>query len=597
MAPMALRSWNFGRSGKITLIILAFATISVLALAKILSPCICSSDNHAHNRPADRKPEMGVLGAQGRFGSRAATYNVWSSQSTDISQDEQIFEDLKPEKNEALSQTEYEEDPGRLDIMSNLSLADIKHMTWGETLDVEAFVAWAQRHVASKATTNFVLPELLIKAENLCSSETELLVLMPSVPEHVFVRELVRQTWAGSLYGMPWPRRRLHLRTKLVFVLGTDGLAENKIDLLKEESQEYGDLVTASFVDTYRNLTLKMITGLSWVTRHCPSASYILKCDLDTFVNLPLLTRLLVSVGEKLPRFVFGARHEAPNPPVMRSGRWSISLEEYPFPVFPPYVMGHSYVLTADLAPQMVRLAHKIPIVPSEDSFITGVLACILKATRLHHEAFATNFKRHLPCNILFNEDVSMTKMGMSHLLLMWRHVLTNSCSAKELISRANMVTGNQQGKKKQQQPSILNQDQVENQQPRQNLPNTMQEEQLGKAWKNDNVNQHQQNQESQPLQWQLQPKNQPGMILNEKRQQYPKHYEQDKWESPWQVPKVGSIVNVQEQEKKLQYPYPKKLKQNQIENTGQHGNENEVDKREQLLIEQENKFLQQLFQ
>ena len=63
-----------------------------------------------------------------------------------------------------------------------------------------------------------------------------------------------------------------------------------------QESSKYHDVVAADFVDSYRNLTLKMMVGLKWVSRFCPHSRFVLKCDLDTFVNLPLLTRILPSI-------------------------------------------------------------------------------------------------------------------------------------------------------------------------------------------------------------------------------------------------------------------------------------------------------------
>ncbi|GFR65632.1 beta-1,3-galactosyltransferase 1-like [Elysia marginata] len=562
MASITWRGRYLGRGGQVMALLLAVVVVSMFFTVGFREPCSCPNQS-VPTRLDHKSLNFSMLLPALQDNHRTASENAVTAdgdeadlRSTAFPQGEQVFDDLKPEKN-AL-QANDETDPGLPDIMSNLSLADIKHMTWGDDLDVEAFTAWAEFHVTSNISNNFLLPEFLIRAQNACTSETELIVLMPSVPEHVFVRELVRQTWAGSLYGMPWPRRRLHLKTSLVFMLGTYGLPENKLNLLKEESDDYGDLVTASFVDSYRNLTLKMITGLEWVAQYCPSASYILKCDLDTFVNLPLMTRLLKSVGEKLPRFVFGGRHETLNPPVLRSGRWSISLEEYPFPVFPPYVMGHSYVLTAGLAPQMVRLAHKIPTVPSEDSFITGVLACILKATRLYHDAFANNFKRPLPCNIVFNEDVSMTKMSVSHLLLMWRHVLTNSCSARELTPRANMVT--QQGKKKHQQLTILNQKQQAQPDLREKQ---MQAEEWKNPWQNNNknnlinFNQPQQQKQLEVAPWQnhpqinrlqfnqeLQRQEQSQDVPLWKLQQRQMGISKDALDNPWQIPDFDKNIH-----------------------------------------------------
>ena len=38
-------------------------------------------------------------------------------------------------------------------------------------------------------------------------------------------------------------------------------------------------------VDSYANLTLKVLHGFTWAKRHCPGFQYLVKVDADVFFN------------------------------------------------------------------------------------------------------------------------------------------------------------------------------------------------------------------------------------------------------------------------------------------------------------------------
>ncbi|XP_012934700.2 lactosylceramide 1,3-N-acetyl-beta-D-glucosaminyltransferase B-like [Aplysia californica] len=339
-------------------------------------------------------------------------------------------------------------------ILANISLGDLKHVTESSGINRTKFMTWSEKLFLSQnqIKASFAMPNFTIVGRDICGKDTELLILMPAIPDHQFTRELIRQTWASTVYGMSWPGRTPDLKAKVAFVFGTQGLPVHKIKALKRESLTYQDVVAADFVDSYRNLTLKMMVGLHWVSKHCPRARYVLKCDLDTFVNLPLMARILPIISAKVPRFMIGHRHEKSLPPVLRSGKWAVSETDYPFEYFPPYLIGHSYVMSADIAPRIVSVAKSLPLIPAEDAHITGVIARILRVPRLHFDGFAHLNKICLPCNILYNEDVSMTKMSLSRLLLMWRDIVRNTCSPRELPLTGNDIPQpmrNKEGKEK----------------------------------------------------------------------------------------------------------------------------------------------------
>ena len=48
---------------------------------------------------------------------------------------------------------------------------------------------------------------------------------------------------------------------------------------------ENDDIVFANIVDTYDNLTLKVLYGFSWAVRYCSNFDFIVKLDTDVFFN------------------------------------------------------------------------------------------------------------------------------------------------------------------------------------------------------------------------------------------------------------------------------------------------------------------------
>ena len=47
--------------------------------------------------------------------------------------------------------------------------------------------------------------------------------------------------------------------------------------MLEEEHKLYRDIVQGSFIENYKNLTLKSIMGLKWVSQYCKEAPFAIK--------------------------------------------------------------------------------------------------------------------------------------------------------------------------------------------------------------------------------------------------------------------------------------------------------------------------------
>nr|KAG5712162.1 hypothetical protein BaRGS_014512 [Batillaria attramentaria] len=241
--------------------------------------------------------------------------------------------------------------------------------------DEEYLVQNESLFVPRETVVNSYTPEYIIQAQELCEADGPfLLVAVPSIRNHTIRRKAIRKTWAGPGYGSPWPRKTLRHSVKVVFFFGT-GVEGDKDVKLEAEAKLYGDIVQADFVDTYRNLTLKMAAVLHWTANHCPGARHVIKVDEDTIVNLPLLVDVLELVSAHQGRYVMGYKHLSKQPIVIREGRWKVDEDAYPLSVFPNYLYGHSYVISGDAVQELLSAYQRMPSVPTEDAFFTGILA------------------------------------------------------------------------------------------------------------------------------------------------------------------------------------------------------------------------------
>ncbi|KAM7405679.1 hypothetical protein PAMP_000108 [Pampus punctatissimus] len=129
----------------------------------------------------------------------------------------------------------------------------------------------------------------IINEPKKCEEQKPFLVLMvPVAPYNKEHRDIIRSTWGGQ-------SEVLGKVVKLFFLLGMhvrDG-AEQLQEQLLQESKEHQDLIQSDFTDCYKNLTIKTMVMLEWLDSYCSDASYAMKIDSDTFLNLPVLLTML----------------------------------------------------------------------------------------------------------------------------------------------------------------------------------------------------------------------------------------------------------------------------------------------------------------
>ncbi|XP_067885284.1 beta-1,3-galactosyltransferase 5-like [Heterodontus francisci] len=200
-----------------------------------------------------------------------------------------------------------------------------------------------------------------------CEKGQALLVLVTSAQPNVNRRNTIRHTWAQEWQVRPYS-------WQVVFLVG-QASEEGAANLIRLEQDEFQDLLVGSYLDTYRNLTLKVMHGLKWAVGTCKPA-YILKTDDDCFVNTDRLPRFLARDNPIRTGLYVGSLFAAEKREVIRNpwSKWYVSQQDYGNERYPPYVSGMGYVLSLDAAAAILRLATFIRPIPVEDAYV-GILA------------------------------------------------------------------------------------------------------------------------------------------------------------------------------------------------------------------------------
>ncbi|XP_043859556.1 beta-1,3-galactosyltransferase 2-like [Dromiciops gliroides] len=193
-----------------------------------------------------------------------------------------------------------------------------------------------------------------------------LLMLVMTQPQDVGVRQVIRQTWGNESLVSSVVICRL-------FVLGLPqpSFAQELRALLEEEDREHGDLLQVGFLDTYANLTLKVLMGLEWMAQYCPTAQYVLKVDSDVFLNPRyLVQQVLWPSGPPQLDFITGHIYRTSNPERRRGHKWYMPPELYSHDKYPDYCGGPGYVLSGSLALRILTVAQRVKAIHLEDVFV-----------------------------------------------------------------------------------------------------------------------------------------------------------------------------------------------------------------------------------
>uniref|UniRef100_A0A1A9WP13 Hexosyltransferase n=1 Tax=Glossina brevipalpis TaxID=37001 RepID=A0A1A9WP13_9MUSC len=347
---------------------------------------------------------------------------------------------------------------------------------------------------ASRNMADYILPNnvtTLLEPRHVCQDKVFLLIMVCSRMSNFVLRQTIRETWGNTTefnYGQfeqlhahlkdkyfPVKKQRLefykdylrlhgnqtttnlppNLPVRILFLVGRnrDEQLESNETLwrIRQEADQYDDIIQENFIDTYNNLTVKAVMSLKWVINNgCyQKAAFFMKCDDDTFVNVPNLLHFLL--GGTIPlyndtldfydqrsikllymsagrlkatdEYLVGHKFCSVRPIENVASKWYMPSYMYPGDKYPTYLSGAGYLMSMDVVPKLYMAALNTSLIHLEDVYLTGMCAQRAHVRRIHHPLFnyksskkLCTFKGVIICHGLKEENMYLAYNAVTNI-------------------------------------------------------------------------------------------------------------------------------------------------------------------------------------
>lgn len=277
--------------------------------------------------------------------------------------------------------------------------------------DVHDFVEQLRNNQTPKvAPINQYNYDFIKNPKNKCQKveQLKLVYLVKSQRTNFEQRRAIRKSWG-------YERRFSDVEIRTVFLLGVGGESKTE-EQINEEFTKHGDLVQANFSDSYFNNTIKTMVGFKWAVNFCANAQFFMFVDDDYYVSTKNVLRF-VRNPTNYPQYVLNSEHhlklkmkrrklndifdyELPGdvrlysgyvfssaPLRHRASKWYVSLEEYPYDKWPPYVTAGAYVLSREALIDMHYTSYYTKHFRFDDIYV-GIVAYKAQIEPFHCECF-----------------------------------------------------------------------------------------------------------------------------------------------------------------------------------------------------------------
>ena len=192
------------------------------------------------------------------------------------------------------------------------------------------------------------------KCEKGDSETIRLLFLVKSALDHFYARQIIRQSWG-------FEHRFSDVNIRTLFLLGSRPDEPHFQVRINKENKLHKDIIQGDFYDSYYNNTIKTMMGLNWSFHNCAKAKYIFFVDDDYYVSTRNVLRFLrdpKNYPQYLETFVASSANEyqenlwagyifpSSYPKRLITSKWYVSLEEYPYSRYPPYLTAGAHVIS-----------------------------------------------------------------------------------------------------------------------------------------------------------------------------------------------------------------------------------------------------------
>lgn len=216
-----------------------------------------------------------------------------------------------------------------------------------------------------------------------------LLIIVKTSPDRVSYRNAIRETY-GALNELK------DFRFQTVFVLGISNIIMEQ-NLLLKESSLYGDMLIGDFIDHYYNNTYKFINSINLAQSFCnlkKVVPYLLLLDDDYFISPK---NLIAEINRHTPyeRLYMGYRYIS-TPFRFYFNKFHISLKDYPFNAYPPYITAGAVLLTGQTVKEFYVAIQYTRLFVFDDVY-AGILAYLVGIIPQNNYEFSVS------SNILMN--------------------------------------------------------------------------------------------------------------------------------------------------------------------------------------------------
>lgn len=249
-------------------------------------------------------------------------------------------------------------------------------------------------------------PHYLINNPNKCAGAAwkgneEILVLLfvKSSPDNFERRKAIRDTWGNESYA----EAKLGENIRVLFALGVHHNPGKRAKVqrgLLQENHYYRDIIQQDFVDTFHNLTAKLLLQFHWGHTYCPRALFLMSADDDIFVHMPNLVHYLQGLLRSQTKDLWVGHVHRGSPPVRRKdSKYHVPYEMYPWPAYPDYTAGAGYVVSGDVVAKIYRATLALNTSMYIDDVFMGICANAAGVSPQDHAYFSGEGKApYHPC-------------------------------------------------------------------------------------------------------------------------------------------------------------------------------------------------------
>ena len=248
---------------------------------------------------------------------------------------------------------------------------------WNDIPDGEETDTWPRtqtRDVSKLIQPNHNTFEIVPKG--VCDNNSDqplLLIVVTSTIKNDKARQAIRDTLSKDAIQYTG-------QIRVIFLLGMISNSDPEQNRIIEEevgfeATQFGDVLQASFIDSYYNLTIKSLSMLKFFSNHCRTrVKYLMKVDDDIYINVKEVLQLISDNTEL--NLLAGELISDAAP--MTSGKWyapPYMLSPYiKGSTYPNFLSGTTYLMSQTTAEILYRTSMLTPAFHLEDVFITGIL-------------------------------------------------------------------------------------------------------------------------------------------------------------------------------------------------------------------------------